>query len=127
MRKAVAIALMVATVLWSSVAMAQTAAVRPPFRLDQLVTQPTHTFPCNYTGNTAALATCNLASYFIFSGSTLAVDLASFFSTRSVSTASCLTGGGDLGVSRRISIQGHCIDPTLLALAPAHTFLGNNA
>lgn len=55
-------------------------AVRPPFRLNQIVAQTGRTFPCNPTGSADTLQTCGLASYFSFSGAVLGVDLAAFFS-----------------------------------------------
>jgi hypothetical protein len=54
---------------------AQTIPItRPPWDLSKLKTQPTHTFPCNSTGGTAALTACTLASYFNFSGSSLQIS-----------------------------------------------------
>lgn len=103
-----------------------TGAVRPPFRLDQIVTQPSHAFLCNPAGGTAALQSCTLASYFNFSGTSVSIDLAAFGALRSITTTAPLTGGGDLSTNRTLSIQGNGIDNSLLAAMAAHTFKGNN-
>jgi len=187
---------------------------RPPYRLNQLVTQTARTFPCNPTGGLASLQACSLQSYFSWSGATLGINtfvgdsgagglvglvpapaagdgaagkflnalgswsipagggggggsgtvatggpqaLAGYIAsgttvspltlgpklnvsnnalqvdlsglvatTRIMSTAAPLTGGGNLTADRTLSIQSNGIDYSLVAQVPPHVFVGNN-
>jgi hypothetical protein len=57
-----------------TLAQTPSTVTRPPYRLNQLTTQTTKTFPCNPTGSTAALKACLFANYFNFSADTLQIS-----------------------------------------------------
>jgi hypothetical protein len=80
-----------------------------------------------YLTSGTAVSALSLGSNLSISGNALQVNLSgTATSSRLLSTAAPLTGGGDLTADRTLSIQNNGIGYGLLAQAPAHVFVGNN-